>query len=196
MRRQDCQTVAGSLGDFPQDRHSKHLSAVVDLSADVSNDIDRATALRKSGQHTAALAILLDLLKVAPIDARLNYEVACTYDPQGLEADAIPFYERALELGLSGADRCGALLGLGSSYRCVEQYADAVRTLERGAVEFPDAPEFDIFLALALYNMGEHRRSTQLLLNHIAKFPGNARIAQFQRAIHYYADQPDPPYEE
>ena len=166
------------------------------MSADISAEIDRATSLRKSGQHTAALAILLDLLRVAPINPRLNYEIACTYDPQGLEADAIPFYERALELGLSGADRCGALLGLGSSYRCVEQYADAVRTLERGVVEFPDAPEFDIFLALALYNMGEHRRSTQLLLNHIAKFPGTERIAQFQRAIHTYADQPDPPYED
>jgi len=168
---------------------------VVDISPDLSADIDRAIALRKSGQHTAALAILLDLLKIVPINARLNYEIACTYDPQGLEADAIPFYERALELGLSGADRCGALLGLGSSYRCVEQYADAVRTLERGGVEYPDAPEFDIFLALALYNMGEYRRSTQLLLNHIAKFPGSDRIVQFQRAIHYYAGQPDPPYE-
>jgi hypothetical protein len=70
-----------------------------------------------------------------------------------------------------------------------------VRTLERGGVEYPDAPEFDIFLALALYNMGEHRRSTQLLLNHIAKFPGCERIVQFQRVIHYYAGQPDPPYE-
>ncbi|AMS31915.1 MAG: tetratricopeptide repeat protein [Betaproteobacteria bacterium] len=165
------------------------------MCANVSADIDRAIWLRKSGQHTAALAILLDLLKVAPTDARLNYEIACTYDPQGLETDAIPFYERALELGLSATDRCGALLGLGSSYRCAEQYADAVRTLERGGVEYPEAPEFDVFLALALYNMGEYRRSTQLLLNHIAKFPGSDRIAQFQRAIHYYAAQPDPPYE-
>ncbi|MBC7624395.1 MAG: tetratricopeptide repeat protein [Aeromicrobium sp.] len=164
--------------------------------ADIAADIERAVALRTAGQHTAALAVLLDLLKVAPVEPKLNYEIACTFDPQGLEADAIPFYERALELGLSGPDRCGALLGLGSAYRCVEQYADAVRILERGSVEFPEAAEFDVFLALALYNMGEHRRSTQLLLNHIAKFPGSDRIVRLQRAIHYYADRPDPPYED
>ncbi len=164
--------------------------------ADLAADIDRAITLRDAGQHTGALAILLDTLKTHADDARLNYQIACTYDPQGLEADAIPFYERALALGLAGEDRRGALLGLGSSYRCLEQYADAVRTLERGSAEFPDAPEFEVFMALALYNMGQHRRSTQLLLNHIAKYPGHDRIRRYQRAIHFYADQPDPPYEE
>lgn len=158
--------------------------------------VSRARALREAGQHTAALAILLDLLKNTPDDAKLNYEIASTYDPQGLEADAVPFYEYALALGLEGEDRRGALLGLGSSYRCLEQFADAVRTLERGVAEFPDAPEFGIFLALALYNMGEHRRAMQLLLAHLAAHPGHDSVARYRRALHFYADQPDPPYQE
>lgn len=142
------------------------------------------------------MAILLDLLKGSPDDATLNLELACTYDPQGLEADAVPYYERALALGIEGQDRCRALLGLGSSYRCIEQFADAVRTLERGVAEFPDAPEFGVFLGLALYSLGDHQRAVQTLLRHIACHPGHERVAQYQRAIHFYAEQPDPPYED
>ncbi len=162
----------------------------------VSDEVARAVALRVAGQHTEALAILLDLLKGSPENAQIYYQIASTYDPQGLEADAIRYYERALALGLDSEDRRGALLGLGSSYRCIERCEDAVRTLERGMSEFPDAPEFGVFLALALYNLGEHRRSLQLLLRHIATHPGHDGVARLQRAIHCYAEQPDPPYEE
>ncbi len=164
-------------------------------SSGIDAEIDRAVALRSAGQHTGAMAILLDLIKREPSHARLNYELAGTYDQQGLEADAIPYYEQSLALGLAGDARRGALLGLGSSYRCLEQYGDAVRTLEGGMVEFPDAPEFGVFLALALYNLGEHRRAMTLLLNHIAAYPGCDQIRRYQRAIHFYADRPDPPYE-
>lgn len=162
----------------------------------VNADVLRAIKLRSAGQHTAALAILLDLHKALPDDAKLNYEIACTYDPQGLEAAAVPFYERALEGGLVGEDRRGALLGLGSSYRSIERFADAVRTLERGLAEFPEAPEFEVFLGLALYSMGDYRRAVQTLLRHVATHPGHERVATYQRAIHFYAEQPDPPYEE
>lgn len=162
----------------------------------VNAEVLRAIKLRDAGQHTEALAILLDLRKVSPDDPKLNYEIACTYDPQGLEADAVPFYERALEGGLGVEDRRGALLGLGSAYRSIERFADAVRTLERGFAEFPHAPEFEVFLGLALYSMGDYRRAVQTLLRHVATHPGHEHVAKYQRAIHFYAEQPDPPYEE
>jgi tetratricopeptide (TPR) repeat protein len=158
--------------------------------------IARAVALRKKGQHTEALAILLDCEKTDADSAKLQCEIASTYDPQGLEVDAIPHYERALSLGLDGDDLRGALLGLGSSYRCVEQYSDAVRTFERGMAEFPDAHEFGVFLAMALYNLGENRRAMQLLLQHIAAHSGDKDTAKYSRAIFYYADNPDPPYDD
>ena len=62
----------------------------------INNDISRAVLLRTHGQHTEALAILLDLEKIAPDDAALHFEIACTYDTHRLEADAIPHYEKAL----------------------------------------------------------------------------------------------------
>ena len=132
--------------------------------------------------------------KLAPDSASLSYQLACTYDQQGLEIDAIPHYERALSLGLVEDDLRGALLGLGSSYRCVEQFADAVRTFERGMAEFPSANEFAVFLAMALHNLGDHRRALQLLLQHIANHTSDAATKKYQRAIHYYADNLEPPY--
>lgn len=163
---------------------------------DLESTIVRAVALREQGQHTVALAILLDCEKTENNNAKLQYEIASTYDPQGLEAAAIPHYERALSLGLTGDDLRGALLGLGSSYRCLEQYSDAVRTFERGMAEFPDANEFGVFLALALYNLGDNRRALQLLLQHIATHSSDKDTAKYRRAIFTYADNPDPPYDE
>jgi len=151
-------------------------------------EIARAVDLRQRGQHTEALAILLDLQKHAADDATVQYQLASTYDVEGLESDALACYERALILGLEGGDKRAALLGLGSTYRNVEQFADAVRTLERGMAEFPDAAEFAVFLALALHDIGEHARAMQLLVHHIAAHTGDKATARYQRALFQYAD--------
>lgn len=159
-------------------------------------DIGRVEALRGNGQYTEALAFLLDRLRATPDDAMVHYQLGSTYDPQGLEDDAIPYYERALDLGLTGEHRRNCLLGLGSSYRCMERYGDAIRTLQKGAAEFPEAHEFDVFLALARYNTGEYRDAIRLLLNHIAEFSSDPATARYKRALALYAEKPDAPYDE
>ena len=160
----------------------------------LEQNIERAAVLRKALQLTEAMAILLDLHKQSPLSAKVNYELAGIYDCQGLEEDAIPFYERAIELGLRGDDLRGCLLGLGSSYRCLEQYSDAVRILEKGLAAFPDAEEFKVFLALSFYNLGEHREAVSLLLTHIGEHTAHKGVKRYQRSILNYAMQPDPPY--
>lgn len=155
----------------------------------------RAATLRRESKFTEALAILLDLYKANPRDAKVNYELACTYDPQGMEEEAIPHYEFALENGLDGDDRRGALLGLGSSYRSTGRFTDAVRTLQKGIAQFPDAPEFQVFLALTLYNLGQHRDAMGLLLTHIAEYSKEPATKRYSAAIAHYAAQPDPSYE-
>ena len=155
----------------------------------------RAIELRREGQHTEALAILLDLHNGDPDDASVNYELACIYDHQGVEDEAIGFYEHAIQCGLRGEELRGALLGLGSGYRCVERFGDSARVLHKGAAEFPDAREFDVFLALTQFNRGDHAEAMRLLLNHIADNTGDEATRKYQRAIAYYAENLDPPYE-
>ncbi len=153
--------------------------------------IKRAASLRRESKYTEALAILLDLYMAHPRDPQLNYELASTYDPQGMEEEAIPHYEFAVENGLEGEDLRGALLGLGSSYRCTGRVRDAVRTLEKGIARFPEAPEFKVFMALSLYNLGRHRESVQLLLAHIAEFTKEPATRQYSAALAHYAAAPD-----
>jgi tetratricopeptide (TPR) repeat protein len=157
--------------------------------------LERAIALRLENQTTEALAILLDLVERNPRDARVNYQLACTYDSQGVEDEAIGFYEHALQCGLEGDDLRGALLGLGSSYRCMERYGDSARTLQKGAALFPEAFEFDIFLALTRFNMGEHEEAMRLLLAHVAAHSGDEAVQRYRRAIAFYAENLNPPYE-
>ena len=166
------------------------------MDAATEQAIARAVELRRELQHTEALAILLDLYNQQPDNAKVNYELGGTYDQQGVEDEAIAFYEHAIQCGLEGADLRGALLGLGSSYRCVERYGDAARTLQKGATTFPEAREFDIFLALTRYNMGEHAEAMRLLLTHIAAHSADADTQRYRRAISYYAVHLDPPYDE
>ncbi len=159
---------------------------------DVAAEIERAVELRNDSQFTEALAILLDLYNANPDDARVNYHLAGTYDTQGVEDEAVGYYEHALECGLSGDDRRGALLGLGSTYRNLELYADSVRTLQKGMAEFPDAQEFRVFLALSLFNLGQQREALRLLLDHIGDFSSDPGVQRYRRALHYYAEHPDP----
>ena len=162
----------------------------------MDESIQRAVELRRESQYTEALAILLDLYDKHPDHARVNYELACTYDTQGVEDEAIGFYEHAIQCGLEGDDLRGALLGLGSSYRCVERFGDSARILQKGAATFPDAREFDIFLALIRHNMGEHDEALRLLLGHIADHSADPGAVRYRRAISYYAEHLNPPYDD
>ena len=162
------------------------------MPADV---IQRVRALRRDGHFDDALLMLGEALKSSPDDPALLYETACTYDPQGKELDAIPFYERAIAAGLAFEDLRGALLGLGSSYRCAGRFEDAVRVLREGAGKFSDGEEFKVFLAMALGSLGRHDEAQRLLLKHISAYSNHAVIETYRRAIAYYAEHPSPPYD-
>ena len=77
-----------------------------------------------------------------------------------------------------------------------ERYGDAARVLQKGAAAFPDAKEFDVFLALTRFNMGERADAMRLLLNHIAEHSADLNTQKYRRAISYYAEHLDPPYDE
>jgi tetratricopeptide (TPR) repeat protein len=111
-----------------------------------------------------ARTLLLDLVSAYPDDAEINFQTAVAHDNSGLGREAIPFYVRALEQGLSGPDLERALLGLGSTYRALGYYQQAVETLRRGVREFPHNRALQVFLAMALYNTQGYKEAIELLL--------------------------------
>lgn len=153
--------------------------------------LDEAIRAREQGRYADAHALLSTLLAANPTDAVANYQMAWLHDAQGLERAAVPYYESALAGELPDEDLRGALLGFGSTLRSLGEYERAVGVLRQGMERFPDAGEFPVFLAMALYNVGEAREAVSLLLNELARSSSDAGIERYRRAIFFYHDKLD-----
>jgi tetratricopeptide (TPR) repeat protein len=150
---------------------------------------------RRAERYTEAEAILTELRAAYPTSGVVYYQSAWLMDTQGKERAAVPYYEQAIALGLPPDDLRGALLGLGSTYRSLGEYAKAADVLRRGMTEFPHGQEFATFLAMALYNLGEHAEAMELLLRVAAETSTNDGVQKYKRAILFYADKLDEVWE-
>ena len=157
----------------------------------MSEDLTRAIRLRKEGRAEEARAILLELVAEKPDDPQVQYQCAWIHDSLGREREAVPFYERAIAGGLSGRDLEGALVGLGSTYRSLGEYGRAVETLREGVARFPESRAMEVFLAMALYNVGEQREATESLLRILAETSADRGISAYKEAILFYAGRLD-----
>jgi tetratricopeptide (TPR) repeat protein len=153
--------------------------------------LQQAIEYRTQEKFDEAHALFNELLADAPTDAVIRYHYAWLHDKQGDERGAVPHYEQAIALGLPAAEQQGALLGLGSTYRTLGEYEKAAATLERGKREFPECAEFDVFLAMAYYNLGRHTAAMELLLKTIVATAQHPTLERFKRAIDFYADKLD-----
>ena len=148
-----------------------------------------AIPFRESENHEEARKILLELRREFPEDPQVNFQCAWIHDLLGLEREAIPFYEKAIQTGLSSNDLKSALLGLGSTYRCIGEYQRSIETFQHALTSFPDSHEFKVFLGMAYYNIGEYAKAMELLLNSLADTSSDDGILRYQRAIRFYSDK-------
>jgi tetratricopeptide (TPR) repeat protein len=138
-----------------------------------------AIKLRETEKHEGARQLLLELQSEFPNDPQVNYQCAWIHDLLGLEREAIPFYEKAIQEGLSGDDLKSALLGMGSTYRCIGEYKKSIDTFQHALTLFPNSHEFKVFLAMAYYNINEHSKAMELLLNSLADTSKDERIVLY-----------------
>lgn len=138
-----------------------------------------------------ARTLLLDLAAAYPDDAEITFQTAVVHDNLGLERESIPFYVRALELGLSGPDLERAYLGLGSTYRSLGEYQKAEETLRRGVKEFPDNRALQVFLAMTLYNTQQYKEAMELVLTNLLETTSDEKLQYFKRPLLYYATHLD-----
>lgn len=101
----------------------------------------------------------MELVATYPDDPEVNFQVGAVHDNLGLGRDAVPYYVRAIDGGLAGADLERCLLALGSTYRYSGLYEEAANTLRRGVREYPDNQALRVLLAMALYNIHQYRES-------------------------------------
>jgi tetratricopeptide (TPR) repeat protein len=157
----------------------------------VQERLASAIKLRESQKHQEARQLLLELYSEVPEDPQVNYQCAWIHDLLGLEKEAIPFYEKAIQTGLSNEDLKSALLGMGSTYRCLGEYQKSIETFQHARTLFPDSHEFNVFLGMAYYNIGEYAKAMELLLNSLADTSRDEGILRYQRAIRFYSDKLD-----
>lgn len=153
----------------------------------VEDRLGKAIALREQGRDTDARGLLLELHAEAPDDARVNLQCAWIHDKLGMESEAVPYYEKAITAGLSAPDLNSALLGLGSTYRALGRYDEALKTLRRAAMEFPDDSGIQVFLAMTLYNTGDTKAAVEKLLSLLVETTSDPSISQYRPALAEYA---------
>ncbi len=153
--------------------------------------LKEAIRFRTIGEKEASRQLLLALVAEHPTNADVLYQCAWTHDGLGREREAVGFYERAISAGLSGPDLAGAYLGLGSTLRGLGQYEMATEVLEKGVGSFPENRPLQVFLAMALYNVGRSKESVSGLLRLLVDTSSDSAITDFSRAIRLYAEDLD-----
>ncbi len=132
--------------------------------------------------------LLKSLLQSDPNDPDVNYQMAWTCDFMGNESAAVPFYEKAIASGLKDG-RDGAMLGLGSTYRCLGEYEKSVKVFDQALIEFPDHRAIKVFRALSLYNLGKAEESVSQLLIQLIDTTSDSSIKSYDRAFRFYSDK-------
>ncbi|HEY0968231.1 MAG TPA: tetratricopeptide repeat protein [Opitutaceae bacterium] len=157
--------------------------------SDWKPELDAIVGARHGGRVTGVLDQLKDLDARYPNVAEIAYQLAWTCDVLGKEADALPWYEKAVALGLPPNELAGAMLGLGSTLRVLGQVDRSTVVLRSAKAQFPENREFDVFLALALHDAGGHAEAMRLLLEVLCDTSEDPGITAYQRALRFYASK-------
>jgi len=103
----------------------------------------------------------------------------------------VPFYLAAIDAGLSDEALRSAYLGLGSTYRVLGRYQEALATFDEGLSKFPGAAELEVFKSMALYNVGRNREAVAGLLAVVVETSNDQTVQSYRRAIALYAEDLD-----
>ncbi|WP_216827543.1 tetratricopeptide repeat protein [Alkalihalobacterium elongatum] len=153
--------------------------------------LNKAIELRKEGQLKSSNQLILQLVTEYPEDPVVNYQCAWSYDVLGEEAHAVPFYEKAIELGLSDEWLEGAYLGLGSTFRTLGEYEKSQQILKEAINHFPNNYALKVFYSMTLYNLKEHSIAMETLLESLLETTKDEEILKYKKAIHFYSDKLD-----
>ncbi|NUW36282.1 tetratricopeptide repeat protein [Nonomuraea sp. SMC257] len=119
-------------------------------------------------------------------DPEVLRQIAYTHDALGDEHEALPYYEKALEMGAS--DRRVTWTNYGSTLRVCGRPEEALAAFDKGLEESPGDHGLRTFRAMALHNLGRHREAVQDLLSLLAE---TKQVGGYERAVEFYADNLD-----
>lgn len=157
----------------------------------MDKQLQHIITLREKGRLEEANQLMVALVKEDPENGFYQFQCAWTYDSLGKEKEAVPHYEKAIQLGLKPEILVDAYLGLGSTYRTLGQYEQAKCIFEQAISEFPEAEHLKVFYAMTLYNLGEHSMAMETILNTLLLTTNHKEIKDYSKAIKFYSDKLD-----
>jgi tetratricopeptide (TPR) repeat protein len=110
------------------------------------------------------------------------YEWASVHDYHGMETEAIPLYQTALDHGLTGERKPQAIIQLASSLRNIGDHRAAIDLLRAQPNDQVTGDAAQAFLALALRDAGHHDEALRVALVALAR-----TLPLYQRAVENYA---------
>lgn len=120
----------------------------------------------------------------ADVEAQIAAAYAC--DAEGLEAEAVRYYERAWALGVPEDQRRRFLVGFGSTLRNVGRADEAVALLADAIQSYPDYAPLQAFLALALFASGHPRAALAAMLGAALDVAAPGAFDGYERALTEY----------
>ncbi|MBD8027435.1 tetratricopeptide repeat protein [Ureibacillus sp. 179-F W5.1 NHS] len=151
--------------------------------------LEKALDLRGKGKLKESNNILIDLVQNFPNHASLNYQCAWSFDVLGEETRAVPYYEKAIKLGLPKKELEGALIGLGSTYRTIGEYEKSKETFQKGLKLFPNNHAIKVFYSMTLYNLEEYQQAMEVLLLCLVNTTTDEDLLNYEKAIRFYANK-------
>ncbi|TFE00852.1 tetratricopeptide repeat protein [Jeotgalibacillus sp. R-1-5s-1] len=157
----------------------------------IEETVKQAVQLRDERKLKESNELLIRLAEAYPENPEVRYQCAWSLDVLGLEAAAVPHYEKAIEAGLTVDQLKGAYLGLGSTYRTLGEYDKSKKVLSKGIKLFPNEHAIRVFYALSLYNLGEHHDAMELLLTSLLETTSDESIRAYEKALTFYKSRLD-----
>jgi lipoprotein NlpI len=117
-------------------------------------------------------------------DARAAYEAGSVRDSVGLEAEAAPLYQRALNLQLDEPLRSQLLIQYASTLRNLRRYDEGLALLDGIGRDHELADAAAAFRALILSSKGEVAEALSLALATLAP-----HLPRYQRSVRNYAEE-------
>jgi tetratricopeptide (TPR) repeat protein len=159
---------------------------LVESEDEIDQADDRIRALNRSGQFADALLAARELVSRFPDNARAHFVLGGTFDFQDREAEAVPPYQRAWELGLRGDDVPRFYVQYGSTLRNIGEFDESVRVLQEGRERFPEDCAIQAFLALALFSAGDTAAALATALTLLLENAEAVNMSGYDRALREY----------
>ena len=154
----------------------------------MKSKLQEAIQFRADNRPEESIQLLRTLLLEHPKDPNINLQMAWTCDSMGKEKEAVLYYETAISAGLTEG-RLDALLGLGSTYRCLGEYTKSIKIFDQAILEFPQERALRVFRALTLFNLHNAEKSIEELLIQLLDTTTDSSIKSYDRALRFYSDK-------